>query len=114
MCGQQPSDRLSMDSLYKCLGMASPATSLRSRYLRHFGHGTHSDSCINQCLNLEVVGKHHKGSCKTRDGVISENTKSWNFIKDNAVDKGICRGDTKSAAETSNPYFKEQEVKWEK
>ena len=102
MCGLQPSDRLSMDSLYKCLGMASPATSLRSRYLRHFG------------LNLEVVGKHHKGSCKTRDGVISENTKSWNFIKDNAVDRGICRGDMKSAAETSNPYFKEQEVKWEK
>ena len=103
-----------MDSLYKCLGLVSPATSLWSRYLRHFGIGTRSDSCINQCLNLDVVGKHHKGSCKTRDGVISENTKSWNFIKDNPVDKGICRGDMKSAAETSNPYFKEQEVKWEK
>ena len=61
-----------------------------------------------------MVGKHHKGSCKTRDGAISENTKSWNFIKDNPVDKGICRGDMKCAAETSNPHLKKKDVKWQK
>ena len=65
ICGVKTSDRLSMDSLYKCLGIA-PYNITEMKETKMLGHVTHSDDCINQCLNLDLIGQCSKGQpCKT-------------------------------------------------
>ena len=109
ICGVKISDRVSLDSLYQRLGIASLTTLLRSRRLRWFGHVSRSDGWINQCRNFDVRGKRGKGRPrKSWNDVIQDDMNSWNLNKDNALDRVTCRSDVKSATKASNPCFKER------
>ena len=45
-------------------------------HLRWFRYVSHTDSWVNQCLSLDVVGKQGKGQpLKTRDGVFQVDLK---------------------------------------
>ena len=89
-----------------CLGIV-PLALLRSRLLTWFRHIFHNGGWINQCLNLDVVGKWGKGwPRKTQDDVIQNDLKSWNLIKDNVLDSVI--SDVKSATKASNQCLTER------
>ena len=109
ICGVKISDRVSLDSLYQCLGIAPLTTLLRSRRLRWFGHVSRSDGWINQRRNFDVRGKRGKGRPrKSWNDVIQDGINSWNLNKDNALDRVTWRSDVKSATKASNPCFKER------
>ena len=109
ICGVKTSDRVSLDSLYQCLGIAPLTTLLRSRRLRWFGHVSRSDGLINQCRNFDVRGKRGKGRPrKSWNDVIQDDINSWNLNKDNALDRVTWRSDVKSATKASNPCVKER------
>ena len=49
-------------------------------------------------------------SCKTLHDAIQNELRSWNFIKDNIVDRVIWRSDAKSAAKAFNTCFMEDVI----
>ena len=81
---------------------------LRLRRFRWFEPVSRSDGWINQCLNLDAVGKRGKSQPrKTWDDVIRDDLKLFSFAKGNTVDRVIWRYDVRSAAKASNPCFTE-------
>ena len=90
ICGVKFSDRVSVDSLYQCLGIAPLTTLLRSRRLRWFGHVSRSDGWINQCRNFDARGKRGKGRPrKSWDDVIMDDLNSCSLNKESALDSDL-------------------------
>ena len=99
ICVVKLSNILNMDSLYNSFEIGPLTTLLRLRRSMRFLHVNCSNGWINQCFNLDLVGKGGEGlPRKTWDYVISDDLKSWNIIKENAVDRVIWRSDVKAAA----------------